>query len=65
MHPFATHLITFLIGGIVSALYAKHHVERREIAAFAEGRKLEQDAQALKDSDRAKKAARTRKERKA
>ena len=65
MHPFASHLIAFLCGGLVSVLFVSRFTEQREIAAFAEGRQLEKDAQALRDSARAQKAARTRKERKA
>jgi hypothetical protein len=64
MHPFATHLITFLIGGIVAVLYANYHVERRETAAHNRGYFLGAEAaqrmQAEKDSERAKKAAQTR-----
>jgi len=61
MHPFASHLIAVLAGAIVGILFAGHYATQREIAAFAEGRKLEKDAQALRDSARALKAARTRK----
>jgi len=61
MHPFTVGLIFFLAGATVGILFAGHYATQREIAAFAEGRKLEKDAQALRDSARALKAARTRK----
>jgi hypothetical protein len=60
MHPFAVGLICFLAGAIAGILFANHYAKGRESAAFAEGRKLEQDAQALRNSARAQKAARTR-----
>jgi hypothetical protein len=64
MHPFALGLICTLAGAIAGILFANFYGEKREIAAFAEGRQLEKDAQALRDSARAQKAAKTRKERK-
>jgi regulator of protease activity HflC (stomatin/prohibitin superfamily) len=60
MHPFATHLITFLIGGIVAVLYSNHTADERAIDAFEDGRQFERDKQAEKDSARATKAAQTR-----
>jgi hypothetical protein len=62
MHPFAVGLICFLAGAIAGILFANHYATQREIAAFAEGRQLEKDAQALRDSARAQKAAKTRRE---
>jgi hypothetical protein len=60
MHPFATHLITFLIVGIVAVLYSNHVADERAIDAFEDGRQFERDKQAEKDSARARKAAQTR-----
>jgi hypothetical protein len=60
MHPFAVGLICFLAGALAGILFANHYAKGREIAAFAEGRQLEKDAQALRDSARAQKAAATR-----
>jgi hypothetical protein len=64
MHPFATHLIAFLIGAIAAALYGNYHLDRCEVAAFERGRVngLESAAfaQAKKDSARAKRSAATR-----
>ena len=60
MHPFALGLICTLAGAIAGILFANFYGEKREIAAFAEGRQLEKEAQALRDSARAQKAAQTR-----
>ena len=60
MHPFATHLITFLIGGIVAVLYSNHTADERATDAFEDGRQFERDKQSEKDSARARKAAQTR-----
>jgi hypothetical protein len=65
---FAIGLICFLAGGVCAALYVNHYVERREVAAFEDGKKLGHAeavlAQQDKDRARAQKAAKTRKERK-
>jgi hypothetical protein len=65
MHPFATHLITALCGGLITALFISRFTEVRLNHAFEDGRKLERDAQALRDSARATKAAATRRLRQA
>ena len=65
MHPFATHLIAALCGGLITALFISRFTQVRLNHAFEDGRQLERDAQVLRDSARAQKAARTRKERKA
>jgi hypothetical protein len=64
MHPFAVGLICFLAGALLAALYANMHMERREVAAFEDGKKLGHAeavvAQQDKDRARAQKAAQTR-----
>lgn len=57
---FATGLICLLAGAIAGILFANHFTERRLIASFEDGRKLERNIQREKDSARAQKAARTR-----
>ena len=64
MSSFGTHLIAFLAGALVAALYGNYHLDRREAAAFDRGRtngfESAAFAQAKKDSARAKRAAATR-----
>jgi hypothetical protein len=60
MHPFAVGLICTLAGAIAGILFANFYGEKREVKAFADGRKYEQDEQTAKDRARAKKAAQTR-----
>jgi hypothetical protein len=64
MYPFATHLITLLAGALLAALYASHHVERREIAEYTRGYNNAKDDVTRQHRERGKKAAQTRKERK-
>ena len=57
---FTTGLICFLAGAFAAALYANHHVDRREIASFHRGRQFERDMLIAKHRERGKKAAATR-----
>jgi hypothetical protein len=60
MHPFATHLIAVLCGGLITALFISRFTEVRLNHAFEDGRQFERDKQSEKDSARARKAAQTR-----
>ena len=57
---FAIGLICTLAGAIAGILFTSRFIKEREAAEFERGRLFEKNAQAMKDSDRAKKAAQTR-----